>query len=295
MGINHSLVFLLMLATNAKTTAAELELWIRGFYCHFISFHKMPRSFSFIFFIDYTLPSTWPLVVDAYFHSFIVNYSPFRMVSFKAYIALQLFYKSSSPPTLPLSSPPSGQAVLGKYWAALQGRGQNGCAVPFIHFLITTLSQHSDALSWNVLVLSDDACSGFSLLSFFSLFILETQVKLERQMFLFARPCRMTCSFRRLLPVLPPYRVTAGLADHCGRLRKRRGKSKRRLRIKWRRIPEGSEEAGESHLLSQFQMTLLGSVTPGRKCGWLEKNIVGVFISTCRNADVSKGQILYSL
>lgn len=44
--------------------------------------------------------------MDAYLHSFIVNYpSPFRMVSFKAYIALQLFYKSPSSPTLPLFSP----------------------------------------------------------------------------------------------------------------------------------------------------------------------------------------------
>lgn len=80
-------------------------------------------------------------------------------------------------------------------------------------------------------------------------------------MFLFARPCRMTCSFRRLLPFLPPYRVTAGRAGHCGRLRKRRGKSKRRLRIKWRRIPGRAE----SHLLTQFQMTLLGSVIHGRQ------------------------------
>lgn len=111
-------------------------------------------------------------------------------------------------------------------------------------------------------MLSDDASSGpppYSLS--FPLFILETRVKLERQMFLFARPCRMTCSFRRLLPFLPPYRVTAGLAGHCGRLRKRRGKRKRRLRIKWRRIPGGAE----SHLLTQFQMTLLGSVIHGRQ------------------------------
>lgn len=105
----------------------------------------------------------------------------------------------------------------------------------------------------------------FSPLSISFLFILETQVILERQMFLFARPCGMTCFFRRLLPFFLPYRVTASLTGHCGRLRKRRGKSKRRLRIKWRWIPGGVEEAGESHLLTQFQMTLLGSVRHERK------------------------------
>lgn len=138
--------------------------------------------------------------------------------------------------------------------------------MPFIHFLISTLSQHSDALSWNVLVFSDDASSGFFffnsvfLLFFLFSFRLETQVILERQMFLFARPCGMTCSFRRLLPFSPPYRVTAGLAGHCGRLRKRRGTSRRRLRIKQRWIPGRAEEGGQSHLLTQFQMTLLGSM-----------------------------------
>lgn len=128
----------------------------------------------------------------------------------------------------------------------------------------------------------------------FPLFILETQVKLERQMFLFARSCRMTCSFRRLLPFLPPYRVTASLAGHCGRLRKRRGNSKRRLRIRWRRIPGGAE----NHLLTQFQMTLLGSVKHGRPSfGWSGKTklYVRAFISTCLNDDVSKGQILCTL
>lgn len=31
------------------------------------------------------------------------------------------------------------------------------------------------------------------------------------QMFLFAQPSRMTCSFRHILPLLPPYPVTADL------------------------------------------------------------------------------------
>lgn len=94
---------------------------------------------------------------------------------------------------------------------------------------------------------------------------LETRVILERQMFLSARPCGMTCSCSRLLPLSPPYRVTAGLAGHCGRLRKRRGKSRRRLRIKPRWIPGGAEEGGGSHLLTGFQMTLLGSMWHERK------------------------------
>lgn len=92
--------------------------------------------------------------------------------------------------------------------------------VPFIQLLITTLSQHSYALSWNVLIFSNDASC---------VFLLETRGKLERQMFPFAHPSRITCSFRRLLS--PSYRSISSDCQpkgHCGRLRKRRGKSKRR-------------------------------------------------------------------
>lgn len=102
----------------------------------------------------------------------------------------------------PLSSP-LVPTVRGKYCSTLQGKRQNRCTVPLIQLLITTLSQHSDALSWNVLIFSDDASRVF--------FLLETRVELEWQMFPFAHPSRMTCSFRRLLPLLLPYRVTASL------------------------------------------------------------------------------------
>lgn len=51
--------------------------------------------------------------------------------------------------------------VLGKYWYTLQGKRQKRCTVLFIQPLITTLSQHSDALSWNMLIFSDDASCVF--------------------------------------------------------------------------------------------------------------------------------------
>ena len=60
----------------------------------------------------------------------------------------------------PLSSPLE-LTVFGKHWLSLRGKWQNSYMVLFIQLVITTLSQHSDALSWNVLIFSDDASSVF--------------------------------------------------------------------------------------------------------------------------------------
>lgn len=131
-------------------------------------------------------------------------------------------------------------------------------------------------------------------LSLFSLFILETQVKLERQMFLFARPCRMTCSFRRLLPFLPPYRVTAGPCRSLWAFKEAQRKEQKKAQNKveadsWRVWGGWWEPPVES-----VPNDPTGISGTGEKI-WLirKKQCRSVYQSA--HADVSKGQILYSL
>lgn len=150
-------------------------------------------------------PSPSPICLDFYFLFFYFLPPKVKSIHSVPYVTFQLFHNHV---VLPL-------------WESNAGEMQQPC----IHFLITTLSQHSDALSRNLLIFSEDdgdaATATFSFLFF--LYMGDGGQAGEAD--------APICSVKQtdLLPrappssACPPYRVTAvPKKGHCGRLRKRR-------------------------------------------------------------------------